>query len=108
VGGARHDRKKPEAPQTPPSFFLRPPCSTDYSTILRALAGQRLERFAARPRGSMGEGVTSLSRSLQFIGPCSTELDTSLSRSPHRLWPDTRRAPSRLKNHVQFNWTLSH
>ena len=72
-GGRRETRPKKRSPTNTPLVFFAPPCSTDYSTILRALAGQRLERFAARPRGSMGEGVTSL------------------SRSPHRLWPDTRR-----------------
>ena len=39
VGGARHDRKK-RSPTNTPLVFFAPPCSTDYSTILRALAGQ--------------------------------------------------------------------
>ena len=40
-GGRRETRPKKTKPHKhPPSFFFAPPCSTDYSTILRALAGQ--------------------------------------------------------------------
>ena len=41
-GGRRETRPKKRSPTNTPLVFFAPPCSTDYSTILRALAGQRL------------------------------------------------------------------
>ena len=96
-GGRRETRPKKTKPHKhPPSFFFAPPCSTDYSTIRRALAGQDSNVLPHDHGGVWGRESPPSPAHTQIQLTLFTKLDTSLSRSP--------RTACGLTHGVSFKW----